>query len=159
MLHLNKNYDQAIKAYTEAIRLQPQFGEAYFERAYAYEKLGEKALAKADRRQAKVTANYFKETYTFGAGRASSIHTTNGTLYISTEGVKFVDKDDVNNIISFPCSEIIAIKTKTHFPFSKIYGTYGVEITTGRRKDAYLFRTDDDEQVVRLTQRTCRVGF
>lgn len=156
--YLNKNYEQAVKAYTEAIRLQPQFGEAYFERAYAYEKLGDKAQAKADRQQAKVTANFFKETYSFAAWR--TLTPKGGTLYISSEGLKFVDKRVTNDILSISCSEIITLKVKwPPLTFKKIAATEGVEIKTSQRKDAYLIKTYDDEQVFKLIQRTCKVGF
>jgi Flp pilus assembly protein TadD len=46
-------FDKAILDFTEAIRLNPSFGEAYQQRGLAYEKSGEKAKAEEDFAQAK----------------------------------------------------------------------------------------------------------
>ena len=46
------DYDRAIEDYNRAIELQPKYIEAYNNRADAYEKLGMKALAEKDRKEA-----------------------------------------------------------------------------------------------------------
>ena len=47
-----KKWPQAIADYTEAIRLDDEFAEAYADRATAYEQTGAPDKAKADRDQA-----------------------------------------------------------------------------------------------------------
>lgn len=49
--YLKGNYDQAIKDLTNAIELNPQVVEPYNTRAAAYKKLGQNALAEADRQK------------------------------------------------------------------------------------------------------------
>lgn len=45
-------YAQAIVDYTEAIRLRPQFAQAYENRAFSYSRLGEHTRAENDRAEA-----------------------------------------------------------------------------------------------------------
>jgi len=47
------DFDSAIAAFTEAIRLDPEDAEAYYGRGVAYEKKGEKSKAEEDFAQAK----------------------------------------------------------------------------------------------------------
>ena len=47
------DFDKAIADCTEAIRLDPKWAEAYYDRGSAYEKKGDKAKAEADFAQAK----------------------------------------------------------------------------------------------------------
>ena len=46
------DYDQAIKDYSEAIKLKPDFAKAWYNRGLAYKRLGNEAKAKADRLKA-----------------------------------------------------------------------------------------------------------
>jgi tetratricopeptide (TPR) repeat protein len=48
-----KQYDKAVADLTEAIRLKPDYAEAFEIRAAAHEKLGKKAAAANDREKAK----------------------------------------------------------------------------------------------------------
>ena len=47
-----KEFEKAIKDFTRAIQLDTKYKNAYLNRAYAYEALGQKALAEADRKAA-----------------------------------------------------------------------------------------------------------
>jgi tetratricopeptide (TPR) repeat protein len=49
----NGDYDKAISDYTEAIRLDSNYANAYYSRGLAYRKQGNEAQAQADFRKAK----------------------------------------------------------------------------------------------------------
>ena len=52
-LYSNGYYQEAIKQYDEAIRLNPQFGEAYSNRGVAYDRIGKSIEAERDYAKAK----------------------------------------------------------------------------------------------------------
>ncbi len=49
----SKNFDWAIKYFTEAIRLKPKYAEVFNNRGFAYRQKGEKTKAEADFAEAK----------------------------------------------------------------------------------------------------------
>ena len=53
IFEIEGGHDRAIADYTEAIRVDPKFAQAYFNRGRAYEIIGDKAKAREDFGQAK----------------------------------------------------------------------------------------------------------
>ncbi len=47
-MKMERRYDSAIADFAEAIRINPKYGEAYYNRALVYEKKGEFDKARAD---------------------------------------------------------------------------------------------------------------
>lgn len=54
MAHMSvKQYEQAVKDFTRVIEKEPEFSQAYYQRARAYQKMGRKASATADFQKAR----------------------------------------------------------------------------------------------------------
>jgi Flp pilus assembly protein TadD len=71
-LYDEKQYDQAIDAFTQAIRLKPDYPDAYNERGMAYDEKGEYDLAIQDYTQAvKLNPNYAEAYYNRGISYAN----------------------------------------------------------------------------------------
>jgi tetratricopeptide (TPR) repeat protein len=43
-----KNYDEAVRFFTEAIKVEPRYADAYYNRGFAYELKQKRQAAKAD---------------------------------------------------------------------------------------------------------------